>query len=83
MVERVTDQAGLPTVDALGKPCPVPVIELARAVADLPVGGGLVLLSDDPGAKVDVPVWCRMKGHELALVEEDARGWRFTVRRSA
>jgi TusA-related sulfurtransferase len=68
-------------LDCLGKPCPVPVIELARAVAELEVGQEIVLLSDDPGAKVDIPVWCRMKRQELRASEQDGAVFRFTVRR--
>lgn len=69
-------------VDALGKPCPLPVIELAKAVERVSDGEEVVVLSDDPGAKVDIPVWCRMKGHAyLGLGEADV-GWSFRVRRS-
>lgn len=69
-------------VDALGKACPVPVIDLAKAIADVDVGAQVVVLADDPGAKVDIPVWCRMKRQVLVSTEEDERGWRFVVRRA-
>lgn len=68
-------------VDSLGKPCPVPVIDLAKAVEGVDVGTELVLLADDPGAKVDIPVWCRMKRHDLLGIDERDRGWAFRVRR--
>ncbi len=70
-----------PTLDCLGKACPVPVIDLAKAVATLAVGDEIVVLADDPGAKVDIPVWCRMKGQELVAVDEDEGVFRFRVRR--
>lgn len=70
-------------VDALGKPCPLPVIELARAVEGLAAGDEVVVLSDDAGAKVDIPVWCRMKGHEYLGVTAGEFGWSFRVRRTA
>jgi TusA-related sulfurtransferase len=70
------------TLDCLGKACPVPVIELAKAVADLPVGATITVLSDDKGAKVDIPVWCRMKHHDLVAVHEDGGVFEFTVRRA-
>jgi tRNA 2-thiouridine synthesizing protein A len=70
-----------PVVDARGKACPVPVIDLASAVEDVAPGEHVVLLADDPGAKVDIPVWCRMKRHDLVAVEELGSAWRFTVRR--
>lgn len=69
-------------VDALGKACPVPVIDLARAIADVEIGAEVLLLADDPGAKVDIPVWCRMKRQDLLAVEEQPDGWRFRVRRT-
>lgn len=68
-------------VDARGKPCPLPVIELAKAIEQLPVGEQVVVLSDDPGAKVDIPVWCRMKGHTYLGLSEAEVGWSFRVRR--
>lgn len=68
-------------VDALGRPCPIPVIELARAIEAVPVGGEVLVLSDDAGAKVDIPVWCRMRNQELVEVLRDEGGWRFRVRR--
>lgn len=71
----------LPVVDSLGKPCPTPVIELARAVGELGDGQEVLLLADDPGAKVDVPVWCRMKRHELVTVDTQGAAYRFRVRR--
>jgi len=70
-------------VDALGKPCPVPVIALAKAVEQARPGEEVVVLSDDAGAKVDIPVWCRMKGHEYLGQAEAGRGWSFRVRRSS
>jgi TusA-related sulfurtransferase len=52
------------TVDCLGRPCPVPVIELARALPTVEVGETVEVLSDDPAAAIDIPAWCRMRGQE-------------------
>jgi tRNA 2-thiouridine synthesizing protein A len=69
-------------VDAAGLACPLPVIELAKAVARVPVGGRLRLLATDPAARVDVPVWCRMQRHRLLHHEQDPSGLhRFLVER--
>ena len=69
------------TIDALGKRCPVPVIELAKHIADVPVGGVVAVLSDDDAARVDIPVWCRMKGQEYAGADDRERGVAYLVRR--
>lgn len=52
-------------VDARGLACPMPVIELARAINEVAVGARVRLVATDPAAVVDVPVWCRMQRHRL------------------
>jgi tRNA 2-thiouridine synthesizing protein A len=71
------------TLDCLGLACPIPVVRLARAVAELQVGGVVELLADDPGARVDIPVWCRLKDQEfLGQRDRVGGGWVFRVRRA-
>lgn len=70
-------------VDAIGRPCPLPVIDLARAMRGVAVGDVVEVLADDPGAKPDIPAWCRMKGHEFLGITDAEVGWRFRVRRAA
>lgn len=53
-------------LDCRGMRCPRPVIELARHLGDVAVGGLVRLLADDPAAGPDVAAWCRMRGHTLA-----------------
>ena len=57
-------------VDARGQRCPLPVIELARALAGAPGGQAVRLLSTDPAARTDVPAFCRLRGVELVQVSE-------------
>jgi TusA-related sulfurtransferase len=40
------------------------VLDLARRIAEVPVGGVVAVRADDPAAAVDVPAWCRMRGHD-------------------
>jgi tRNA 2-thiouridine synthesizing protein A len=63
--------AGAEVLDCLGQRCPMPVIALARRLSQLPVGGVLRVLADDPAAANDIPAWCRMRGQEY-LGEVDA-----------
>ncbi|WP_049566087.1 cysteine desulfurase/sulfurtransferase TusA family protein [Streptomyces sp. SBT349] len=73
------------TVDSLGKRCPVPVIELARAIGGGPVGGVITVLADDAAARLDIPAWCEMRGQEyLGEAPHDAGpGTAYRVRRVA
>lgn len=70
-------------VDARGLACPRPVIDLAAAIDDTAVGDVVELWADDPAARVDVPVWCRMRGQRLRAVDDVDGALRFRVERTA
>jgi TusA-related sulfurtransferase len=70
-------------IDAVGMACPRPVIELANAIEGLQVGDRVRLRADDVAAKVDIPVWCRMKRHRLESSVEHDGVWTFVVRKAA
>lgn len=57
-------------LDCRGMRCPMPVIELARRIGDVPVGGTVAVVATDVAARVDVPAWCRMR--EQDYVGEEA-----------
>ncbi len=61
------------TLDTLGRRCPIPVIELARHLGDVPVGGLIRVLSDDEAAGLDIPAWCEMRDQEY-VGSEPAEG---------
>lgn len=58
-------------LDCRGMLCPRPIIELAKVVETVKIGGVIAVASDDVAAAVDVPAWCRMRGQEY-LGAEDA-----------
>ncbi|MET8945579.1 aminotransferase class V-fold PLP-dependent enzyme [Streptomyces sp. NPDC004542] len=70
-------------VDSLGKRCPIPVIELAKVIGDVPVGGTVRVLSDDEAARLDIPAWCDMRGQEFVGEEPADHGAAYVVRRTA
>jgi len=75
------DPEPLLTIDALGRKCPIPIIMLAEQIRDVPVGGVIAVLADDPAAYSDVPAWCTMKSHECVFRSELRSGWSFGIRR--
>ena len=69
-------------LDCRDLPCPMPVIELARHLADVEVGQLLAVVAHDPAAAVDVPAWCRMKAQDyLGADTADDGAPRYVVRR--
>ncbi|MFF4450113.1 cysteine desulfurase/sulfurtransferase TusA family protein [Streptomyces sp. NPDC001502] len=69
-------------LDALGLRCPQPVIELARAIVTVPVGGTVTVVSDDEVARLDIPAWCAMRGHTYVGETPREVGSAYTVRRA-
>jgi tRNA 2-thiouridine synthesizing protein A len=68
-------------LDCRGQRCPLPVINLARRLPELPVGAVVRVLADDPAAAVDIPAFCRMRGHEFITAHPD-QGPAYDVRRT-
>jgi tRNA 2-thiouridine synthesizing protein A len=56
-------------VDASGKYCPLPILEIARAVRPLGPGALVELVATDPGVESDLPAWCEATGHALLRLE--------------
>lgn len=78
---RTTAHPDALVVDALGKRCPIPVIELAKVIGDVPLGGTVRVLSDDEAARLDIPAWCEMREQEYLGEEPAERGSAYVVRR--
>ncbi|MFC9232740.1 cysteine desulfurase/sulfurtransferase TusA family protein [Streptomyces decoyicus] len=76
-------ESGGLVVDSLGKRCPIPVIELAKVIGEVPVGGTVTVLSDDEAARQDIPAWCTMRGQEYVGERAAERGAAYVVRRRA
>jgi TusA-related sulfurtransferase len=71
-------------VDALGRHCPLPIIDLAKRFGEVPVGGMVELLADDPAAPADVAAWCRLRTQELLGARDlpTGTGQAFLIRRT-
>lgn len=66
-------------VDARGHRCPAPTLRLRRALEAAAPGERVVLLADDPMARIDVPYFVAEGRHVLVDSGEDGAGLRFVV----
>jgi tRNA 2-thiouridine synthesizing protein A len=66
-------------VDARGHRCPVPTLRLRKALEAAPSGGRVLLLADDPMARIDVPHFIEQVGAEILEREEIDGGFSFLV----
>lgn len=59
--------SSLPTepelIDARGLKCPLPVLKLEKKLEGLAQGSLLSVLATDPMAAIDIPLYCRQRGH--------------------
>jgi len=64
--------------------CALLTPRIKSSLRDLEGGQVLEVRVDDPSARVDVPAWSRLSGHELvATVEEDSERTRFYLRKKS
>jgi len=57
-------------LDARRLLCPMPVIRLQDFVSELSPGDIVDVVCTDPGARSDIPAWCRINGHRLVGIDE-------------
>jgi cysteine desulfurase len=81
VASQVAREEDVLVVDSLGKRCPIPVIELAKVIGDVPVGGLVRVLSDDEAARLDIPAWCEMRNQEYVGEEPAEKGTAYVIRR--
>jgi cysteine desulfurase len=60
-----TSEAQPTLLDSRGRRCPLPVLDVARALPGIDIGSELTVLADDPAAAGDLAAWCRMRGQQL------------------
>ncbi len=65
-------------LDLKGLNCPLPVLKTAKALTSLASGARLVVEATDPMSAIDIPHFCRQKGHTLLSVER-GEVFRFTI----
>jgi tRNA 2-thiouridine synthesizing protein A len=69
------------TINAVGRPCPMPVIMLAERIQEVRAGDTIEVLADDPAVLSDLPGWCQLRSHRLLRQEKRSAGWSFLIRR--
>jgi TusA-related sulfurtransferase len=69
-------------VDTSGAACPIPILEIAKAIRRVPVGALIELISTDRGLEADLPAWCEATGHALVRLERRGACYVGWVRKS-
>ena len=62
-------------LDCRAQQCPMPVLRLAKAAAELGPGGHLSIRADDPAFPKDLRAWARSAGARILRFDADADGF--------
>jgi len=68
-------------VDCTGKNCPVPLIEMRKAIRKAAKGDLVEITGDHPASKKEIPMAVESLGHELVGVSEDGSRWTIVIRK--
>lgn len=60
------------SLDCRNLNCPMPIVQIAKAIRGLAVGDELTIQATDPAFEADVAAWSRKTGHELLSFERAA-----------
>lgn len=52
-------------IDTSGLNCPLPLLKTKKALATMNEGEYLRVIATDPGAFIDIPVFCEISSHKL------------------
>ena len=69
--------------DLRGLNCPLPVLKTQKRMRDMAPGERLWVRTSDPLAVIDIPNFCRERGHALVETEKAEDGHRFLIERGA
>ena len=68
-------------LDTMGKDCPLPLIELKKAVAASQKGEEIEIAFTCPEAVTTLPRYCQEDGHEVLSFEKlGNKGWKMVIR---
>jgi tRNA 2-thiouridine synthesizing protein A len=69
------------TLDCRGLFCPLPIVRMKRAMAEMGEGEVLEVQATDPGSRRDFEAWCRKTGNTLLAVSEEGGVLTYVVRK--
>lgn len=69
-------------LDTSGKCCPMPMVELNKAMRRMEPGSVLELVATDVGTRRDIPSWCERTGNALLASSEEGKVLRYYVRKT-
>ncbi|MCE2406527.1 MAG: sulfurtransferase TusA family protein [Pseudomonadales bacterium] len=67
-------------IDTKGMLCPLPVIRLQEFARQVETETEVIVIATDPGVLEDIPIWCRVNGHEHIKSEQLNHEFHVTIK---
>lgn len=67
-------------LDVRGEVCPVPLVEVRKALRKISRGDIIEVVGDHPASKKEIPMAVQALGRELLSVEEEGGTWKIRIR---
>jgi len=69
-------------VDCTGEICPIPLVEMRKALRKAKEGDIIEITGTDPSSKKEIPMAVKTMGLELLGIQEEKEGaWKIRIRR--
>ena len=68
-------------VDCIGETCPVPLVEMRKALRKAETGDIVEIVGNHPSSKKEIPMAVKALGLELLEVKEEGQNWRIRIRK--
>ena len=68
-------------VDCIGETCPVPLVEVRKALRKASPGDVIEVIGSHPASKVEIPMAVKALGLELLSIEGTDTDWAIRIRR--
>lgn len=68
-------------VDCRGKNCPIPLVEMRKAIKKAVIGDVVAVKGTHPASKKEIPMAVEALGQELVEVKEEGQEWLIRIRK--
>ena len=69
-------------VDVIGETCPIPLVEMRKALMKAESGQVIEIVGTHPASKEEIPMAVRSLGLKILKSDENAETWRFWIEKN-
>lgn len=79
ILNMVNQKSKVRKIDVMGETCPVPLVEVRKAIRKASPGEIIEVSGNHPASKEEIPMAVKEMDHELLELEEDGEKWKIRI----